>query len=90
MDLPRAGDSVDATVFSESASRVIVSAEPANEPEILKLAAAAGVPARRIGVTGGPSIQIAVDGTLSVDVAVEEAERVWSSSLEQFFKRVAA
>ncbi len=90
VDLPRSGDALAATLFGESASRIVVSAEAANEAEILRRAAAAGVPARRIGVIGGGSIQIAVDGTLAVDGMVDEVERIWSTALEQFFKRVAA
>ncbi len=90
VELPGSGGSANTALFSESASRIIVSLESSREAEILKRAAAAGVPAQRIGVTGGGSIQIAVAGTTAVDVTVEEAERIWSTALEQFFKRVAA
>jgi phosphoribosylformylglycinamidine synthase II len=90
VELPASGGSVNAALFSESASRIVVSADRAQEAEILKRSAAAGVPARRIGVTGGGSIQIAVDGATAIDVTVDEAERVWSTALEHFFKRVAA
>jgi phosphoribosylformylglycinamidine synthase subunit PurL len=90
VDLPRSGNARDAMLFSESASRIIVSLGAGHESEVLRRAADAGVPARRIGVTGGASIQVAVDGALAIDVMVGEAERIWSTALEQFLKRVAA
>ena len=37
-------------------------------------AAAAGVPAQRIGRTGGDAMRIAVDGAPAIDVPVAEAE----------------
>ncbi|HEY7057892.1 MAG TPA: phosphoribosylformylglycinamidine synthase subunit PurL, partial [Vicinamibacterales bacterium] len=81
---------VNAALFSESASRIVVSAAAMHESEILARAAAAGVPARRIGRTGGPRLSIAVDGRPAVDLPVADAEHAWSTALEQFFKRVAA
>jgi hypothetical protein len=69
---------------------VVISVTPSSEADVLRKAAAAGVPARRIGETGGSQIRIAVGGQPAIDVAVTEAERIWSTTLEQFFKRVAA
>src|SRR4051812_21897773 len=77
-------------LFSESASRIVLSVEASKEQDLLHRAAAAGVPARRIGTTGGDRLTIAVSGQVLVDVAVAEAERIWSTALEQYFKRVAA
>ena len=57
---------------------------------VLERAAAAGVPARPIGRTGGQRLRIAVDGRAAIDVGVEEAERVWSTTVgRHFVKRVA-
>src|SRR5690606_12856573 len=81
---------MDLTLFSESASRVVVSTEPGSLDDLLARAAALGVPARVIGRTGGTRITIAVDGRPGVDVAVAEAETEWGSALErQFRQRVA-
>jgi len=77
-------------LFSETASRIVVSVDASKEKDILQRAAAAGVPARRIGTTGGDRLKITIDGTAAIDVAVAEAERIWSTALEQFFKRTAA
>ncbi len=50
---------VNATLFGESASRVVVSVRPADQATVLHLAAEAGVPARVIGRTGGARLRIA-------------------------------
>jgi len=77
-------------LYSESASRVIVSVAASDEAAVLARASAAGVPARRIGTTGGDRIRIAVDGSIAIDVGVADAERVWSSSIEKYFQRAVA
>jgi len=83
-------DSATGTLFGESASRAIVSVRPSDRIEFLKLAAAAKVPARVIGRTGGDRIRIAVAGAAMIDVAVSEAEHVWSTALaDRFARRVA-
>ena len=51
---------------------------------------AAGVPARRIGTTGGSRLEIAVGGRKTIDVAVGEAEQLWATALEKYFKRAVA
>jgi phosphoribosylformylglycinamidine synthase len=81
---------VAAALFGESASRVVVSVAPEASSEIIGRAAAAGVPARIIGRTGGRSLRVAVGGDLVVDVTLTDAERAWSSALPRYFgKRVA-
>jgi phosphoribosylformylglycinamidine synthase len=78
------------TLFGESASRVVLSTVPDNATIILEHAAAARVPARIVGETGGNRLRIAVDGHIAVDVSVDDAERVWESAIEHLVtKRVA-
>jgi phosphoribosylformylglycinamidine synthase len=79
-----------AALFGETASRAVVSTFPDNVTAVLERAAAAGVPARVIGQTGGNRLRIAVAGRLAIDVSVDQAEQVWSSAIEKYFvKRVA-
>jgi phosphoribosylformylglycinamidine synthase II len=79
-----------AALFSETASRVVVSVTADDVTSVLERAATASVPARVIGHTGGSRLQITVGEELAVDVSVDEAERVWSSAVERYFvKRVA-
>jgi phosphoribosylformylglycinamidine synthase subunit PurL len=79
-----------AALFGESASRIVVSTTTDNVADVLQRAAAARVPARVIGETGGNRLRLAVAGTVVVDVPVAEAERVWSTAIEQVFARKAA
>ncbi|MCC6647688.1 MAG: phosphoribosylformylglycinamidine synthase subunit PurL [Polyangiaceae bacterium] len=74
-------DLVAATLFGESASRAVVSVVPENGEAVLARAATAGVPARRIGRTGGDAIRIAVAGQAVVDCRVSEAEARWADAL---------
>ena len=74
-------DRLAATLFGESASRVIVSVDPDETTAVLAAARQAGVPATRIGRTGGAAIRIAVDHHIAIDCAVAEAEARWASSL---------
>jgi phosphoribosylformylglycinamidine synthase len=91
--LPVARDAaikVAAALFGESASRVVVSVVPEELTRVIERAAAAGVPARVIGQTGGNRLRFAVAGQVAIDQSVDEAEQVWSNAIEQHFvKRVA-
>lgn len=74
-------DVLAATLFGESASRVIVSVAPDAVEAVLAAAREAGVPAARAGRTGGTAIRIAIDGTEVVNVSVAEAEARWRTGL---------
>jgi phosphoribosylformylglycinamidine synthase subunit PurL len=67
-----------------------VSVSPAHVDEVLSRARAAGVPAARIGRTGGSRLRISVGGQPAIDCDVAEAEHLWSSSIEKFFARQVA
>jgi phosphoribosylformylglycinamidine synthase len=90
---PVAGDAAlnqAAALFGESASRILLSTAPDNVTAILERAAAAKVPARIVGQTGGNRLRVAVDGQVVIDYAVDDAERAWTSAIESFFvQRVA-
>jgi phosphoribosylformylglycinamidine synthase len=75
------------TLFGESASRAVVSVAEADVAALLALAAAAGVPARRIGTVGGERIQIAIDNRVVVDELAADAERIWSRVFHDSFER---
>jgi phosphoribosylformylglycinamidine synthase len=88
--LPNASFREIATLFGESASRVVVSVAPEAVSDLLRRAALAGVPAARIGAVGGRRIQISIDGRLALDEPVADAEAIWSGALERFFERTRA
>ena len=92
---PSAGDTPAAfadlaTLFGESASRVIVSTSPARAQDLVRMAAAANVPARLIGRTGGDRIRIVVEGRILIDEPLDEAEQLWSTAIEKYFVRPRA
>jgi phosphoribosylformylglycinamidine synthase len=64
-------------LFSESASRVVVAADPTRIDGILGRAGAAGVPARVLGPVGGD--RMVIDGVLNV--AVTTAADVWRTAI---------
>jgi phosphoribosylformylglycinamidine synthase subunit PurL len=79
-----------AALFGESASRVVVSVTTEDVSAVLERAADADVPARVIGQTGGNLLRLAVGGQVVIDLAVDEAERIWSTTIEAAYeKRVA-
>jgi phosphoribosylformylglycinamidine synthase len=80
----------DTALFSESASRVIVSARDEDVATLRRMAADAGVPAQVIGRTGGRTLTFAVDGESLVVCDLDEAELLWQTSLEQHFRRKAS
>jgi len=79
-----------AALFGESASRVVVSAAPDRTADVLARAAAVGVTARVIGRVGGSVLRVAVAGETAIDLSIDEAERVWSTTIEAYFARRVA
>jgi phosphoribosylformylglycinamidine synthase subunit PurL len=79
-----------AALFGESATRAVISVVPDHVTTVLERAAAANVPARVIGQTGGNRLRMAVAGEIVVDVAVDRAEHTWSSAIDEYMaQRVA-
>ncbi|MBI2835957.1 MAG: phosphoribosylformylglycinamidine synthase II, partial [Acidobacteria bacterium] len=82
--------SIDAVLFGETASQVIVSIRHEHLERVMTLARRASVPASAIGRTGGTRIRIAVAGAPVVDLPVEEAEHVWATAIERRLEARAA
>ena len=90
VDLPEVGGRSAAALFSESASRAVVTTTAEAAGDLRRMAAEAGVPARVIGRTGGRRLKISVGGRIAVDLDVREAEQRWSTSIETNFQRQAS
>jgi phosphoribosylformylglycinamidine synthase subunit PurL len=78
----------DALLFGESQSRIILSARPNAAESLLARAAAAGVPAVRIGTVGGDRFVIDVErGTHSdgcrIDLPIADVSDRWAHAIEQ-------
>jgi phosphoribosylformylglycinamidine synthase subunit PurL len=80
----------EATLFGESASRIVVSLDGDQVDALLARAREAGVPARTIGTTGGDRIRLRIEGQVAIDVDVAEAELAWQMGLEHYFTRSVA
>ena len=89
VDVAPAGSDV-ATLFGESASRAIVAATPGRTAELLDRARTHAVPAVVIGRTGGTRVKISISGRTVIDLSVAEAEQIWASGLEKYFRALVA
>jgi phosphoribosylformylglycinamidine synthase len=89
VDLPGTLGAVKA-LFGESASRAVVSVAPDRVSTLLALAADLGVPATRVGRTGGSRITIQIDGRPELDCQVADAEEIWGNAVGKYFARRAA
>jgi phosphoribosylformylglycinamidine synthase len=74
---------VNATLFGESASRIIVSASEEKVAAVIAAAKAAGIPATVIGKTGGDRIRMTVEGQAAIDSLVTDAEHAWATAIER-------
>ncbi len=69
-----------ATLFSETQARAVVSCAQRQIERLLELAAAAGVPAREIGETGGDRLEIGFDGG-RIATGIVALHTAWSTAL---------
>jgi phosphoribosylformylglycinamidine synthase len=78
---------IDAMLFGESQSRILVSAKPAQRQAILEQAQRLGVPAGVVGAVGGASLVIYVGDerstTKTIDLPVATIADYWGLSLER-------
>lgn len=81
------GFSVNATLFGESASRIVVSCASRHLDAVMTAAKAAEVSAREIGRVGGDSIRLSVNGQVAIDSKVAVAEQAWATAIENKMRR---
>lgn len=75
----RFGDRLDATLFGEVQSRIVVSVRPENVRRLEEMAAVSKVPVTKLGVVGGRQFTI----ENCIDLPLEQIESVWRRSLEK-------
>ena len=68
-------------LFSESTARALVVVDPADEEQLVELAATHEVPLRRLGHVGGRSLE--VTGQLSI--GLDELREAWTATLPALF-----
>ncbi len=82
----QAAGRLDALLFGEAPSRIIVSAPPESRARLEHVARGAGVPIHLLGRVGGDRLSIAVSGTRVVDLEVVPARSAWRGALSQHLK----
>src|SRR5688572_6283071 len=75
-----------ATLFGESASRVVVSVDKERTAELEAIAKEAGVPVAAIGRVGGSRIRVAIAGRAVIDEQRSDVERLWAGAIGQYFE----
>ena len=81
------GLAVNATLFGESASRIVVSCASRHLNAVMTAAAAAEVTAREIGRVGGDTIRLSVNGQVAIERPVADAEHAWATAIEKRMQR---
>ncbi len=76
----------DSLLFSETQSRIIVTAKPENSESIAKIARERKVPLTEIGKTGGKKILIFQKIRKLIDLSVEDSYKTWKKTIPDIFK----
>ncbi|KUJ89853.1 MAG: phosphoribosylformylglycinamidine synthase II [Thermoanaerobacter thermocopriae] len=77
----------DVELFSESQSRVLITASPEKVDEVLKIAYEYQVPAQKVGVVEGKDIVIDVNGKRIIDLPLEALEESWRGRIKWEMER---
>jgi phosphoribosylformylglycinamidine synthase len=81
IDLNSNGAFTEATLFGETASRVVISCDPKNASIIQQTAVKWGVRADRIGRTIPEKLVVSIDGRQAVSAKVSDLRKVWDTAL---------
>ena len=74
---------VDALLFSEGTSRILVSIAPDHAEELESLAEQHGVALSRLGITGGNQLRVQINGIDAMSLELSELRDGWWSSIER-------
>lgn len=76
----------DVALFSESQSRILLSAKPEKAGELKDWLANQGVTHTEIGTVGGSSLTVNVNGSAGIQSPVEQLEKVWKDAIPCLMK----
>ncbi len=71
----------DLALFSESQSRILLSAKPDQADELAAWLEGRGVFAQRLGTVGGDRLTIKIAGRPAIDASIEELRREWKDAI---------
>ncbi|MBD2847217.1 phosphoribosylformylglycinamidine synthase subunit PurL [Paenibacillus sp. IB182496] len=77
----------DIALFSESQSRILLSARPEQADELIAHLQAQGVPCAAIGAVGGGEVNIRVNGNPAIEAPVQHLEKVWKDAIPCLMKK---
>jgi len=80
------GIRADLALFSESQSRMLLSARPEKADELEAWIRSQGVPVVRLGQVGGENLTIRIAGETVIDAHVEELRRPWKEAIPNRMK----
>ncbi|MCQ6561659.1 phosphoribosylformylglycinamidine synthase subunit PurL [Paenibacillus mendelii] len=76
----------DAALFSESQSRILLSAKPEQAAKLTALLTEKGVPNAEIGVVRGSALTLNINGKPGITAPVEQLEKVWKDAIPCLMK----
>lgn len=76
----------DIALFSESQSRILLSAAPENADKLQSFIESQGVPVQRLGTVGGAELSIRVNGAPAIELPVAQMEQVWKDAIPCLMK----
>jgi len=76
----------DVALFSETQSRILLSASPDQADQLQEFIASRGVPVQRIGQVGGRDLVVRVGGASALNRPVEGLKRVWEDTIPCLMK----
>lgn len=76
----------DIALFSESQSRILLSAAPEHADRLQSYIESQGVPVQRIGTVGGAELDIRVNGAPAIELPVAQMEQVWKDAIPCLMK----
>jgi phosphoribosylformylglycinamidine synthase len=71
----------DLALFSESQSRILLSARPEKSDELEAYLKSQGMPVQRLGIVEGDRLTIRIAGNTAIDASVEELQRPWKEAI---------
>ncbi|WP_166243964.1 phosphoribosylformylglycinamidine synthase subunit PurL [Paenibacillus turpanensis] len=86
VDLNASGLRNDIFLFSESQSRIVLSASPEKVDQLLALLAEHGIPAVKAGTVRGSELNIAVNGKSVIQSSVEHLTKTWKDAIPCLMK----
>ncbi len=78
---------LDAHLFGESPSRIIISVTPENVSKLEQLATKAGAPLHVLGEVGGEALTIEAEGQKQVSEKVSELAQIWREAIPALMKQ---